>query len=280
MSNLIKSGRVVSLDDLKQLELIRRFAPAPQKSSPLDGDFEGNDGADVETQSWKERILQDAEHTAQNILKQAQEEAAAARATAEEEAEAWWASRRAEDERAAEEARQAGFEQGYQEGAALAEAEIRQQWEDRLRQAEALIRQAYAAKERIIAEAESFVVDLSCAIASKLVSAQFEQAPQLAIRSFEQALSRRKEQGIITLCVAPDQFEFVQAAKDELILALDSQAELQIVPDASVEAGGCIVRSAFGSIDARIDTQLSVIRAELLRAAALAAEERTSHEAP
>jgi flagellar assembly protein FliH len=280
LSNLIKSGRVVSLEDLKQLELIRRFAPASQKSASGDGDFEGKEEADVETLSWKEKILKDAKQTAQNILKQAQEEAAAVRAAAEGEIEGWWASRRAEDERVAEEARQAGYEEGFRQGAEQAEQDIRRRWEERLRDAEDLVRQAYAAKERVISEAEAFVVELSCDIASKLVASRLEQEPELAVRLFAQALSRRKEQGTITLCVAPDQFEFVQAAKDELMLSLDSQAELQIVPDASVGPGGCIVRSAFGSIDARIDTQLSVIRAELLRAAAHSAEERESHEAP
>jgi flagellar assembly protein FliH len=56
-------------------------------------------------------------------------------------------------------------------------------------------------------------------------------------------------------------------------LAIDSQAELQIVPDVSVKDPGCVIRSAFGSIDARIDTQLSEIKRELI-SIALQAEER------
>ncbi|WP_123040039.1 FliH/SctL family protein [Cohnella candidum] len=276
MSNLIKSGRVVSVDDLKQLELIRHFIPKTQNTSGSDAEFEGNGGPDVETQSLKERILEDAEKTAQEMLNRAREEAAEIRAAAEREVESWWESRRDEDDSVTEQARQDGYREGYAAGAEQAARDLMNEWDARLNEARQVVEQAYVTKERVIAEAETFVVDLSCAIAGKLVSAHLAEAPEKVIRLFGQALARRKEQGVITLCVAPSQFDFVQAAKDELTLSLDSQAELQIVPDLTVEEGGCIVRSSFGSIDARVDTQLAAIRAELLRVAAHAAEEGIS----
>ena len=56
--------------------------------------------------------------------------------------------------------------------------------------------------------------------------------------------------------------------------AIDSQAELQIVPDSTVKDYGCVIRSSFGSIDARIDTQLSEIKRELIQLAHHSDEER------
>ena len=55
-------------------------------------------------------------------------------------------------------------------------------------------------------------------------------------------------------------------------LAADSEAELQIVPDVTVDEGGCVVRTSFGSIDARIDTQLSELKAVLMEVATRAEE--------
>lgn len=261
------------MEQLKQLELIRHFVPPPQNSSAAGDNAEGNFELDVETQKWKERILQDAEQTAENMIRQAREEADRIRELARKEADDWWQSRRSEDEAVAEQARQQGYANGYESGAAQAESDLREEWETRLKEAEELVRLGYVTKEKVIAEAETFVVDLSCSIADKLVGDRLAESPELAVKLYAQALARRKEQGVITLCVAPNQFSFVQAARDELVMSLDSQAELQIVPDPSVGEGGCIVRSSFGSIDARIDTQLSTIRAELLRVAAFAAEE-------
>jgi len=279
LSNLIKSGRVVSLDDLKRLELIQRPVVVPQNSLNSGAQIEGNAELDVETKEWKDRILQDAERTAQDLISQAKQTADEWKAAAEQEIEAWWQARRAEDEQAVREASQQGFDAGYEAGARQAEEQLRLAWEDRMLEARRLLEQAYSAKENIIAEAEAFVVELSCSIAGKLLAERLAEAPETSIKLYAQALSRRREQGVITLCVAPDHFGFVQAAKDELSLMLDAQAELQILPDATVDPGGCIVRSSFGSTDARIDTQLAAIRAELLRIAAHAAEEGNDDDA-
>jgi len=280
LSNLIKSSHVVSLDDLKRLELIQKFIPVQQNNSRSDAEGEGNSEPDVETQSLKERIIADAEHTAEEIVNQAQEEASLIRTAVEKEAESWWLSRREEDAAVREEAGRQGYDDGFRQGAAEAEERLKQQYEALLRQAEELVKEAYAAKEAIIAEGEAFLVELSCTIAEKVVQTQLAQAPEMSMKLFEKALARRKEQGVITLCVAPAQLAFVMAAKDELALALDAQAELRVVPDSSVKEGGCIVRSAFGSIDARIDTQLSAIREELLKVAAHRAEEGERDAAP
>jgi flagellar assembly protein FliH len=81
-------------------------------------------------------------------------------------------------------------------------------------------------------------------------------------------LSRRKEKGVIALCVSPKHFDYIFNAREELLTSIDSQAELQILPDATVKDEGCVIRSAFGSIDARIDTQLKEIKSVLLHLAA------------
>lgn len=65
------------------------------------------------------------------------------------------------------------------------------------------------------------------------------------------------------MCVSPKHFQYIQDAREELALALDSQAELQIIPDASVNDQGCVIRSSFGSIDARVDAQLKEIKTVL-----------------
>ncbi len=280
MSNLIKSSHVVSLDDLKRLELIQRIAPVPQNISGSGTEGEGNQAPDVETQSLKERIISDAEQTAEEIVRQARDEAAELKAAAEREAQAWWQSRREEDGQVREEAGRQGYDEGYRNGAREAEEQLKGQYEERLREAEAIVAQAYETKESIITEGESFLVELSCSIAEKIVQRKLSKAPEMSMKLFEKALARRKEQGAIVLCVSPSQFAYVQAAKDELALVLDAQAELQVVPDASIKEGGCIVRSAFGSIDARVDTQLEAIREQLLKVAAHRGEGGDSDGAP
>jgi flagellar assembly protein FliH len=280
LSNLIKSSHVISLDDLKRLELIQKISPIRQNILESGVDSEGNQMIDVETQTLKERIIGDAEQTAQDIILQAQAAALEIRTAAELESETWWQSRRDEDETYRQEVNRQGFDEGYRIGAAQAEEDLKLQWADRLLEAQAIVERAYETKEKVINEGESFLVELSCSIAEKILNHKLADSPEMSMRLIEKALARRKEQGIIVLCVSPSHFAHVQASKDELIVLLDSQAELQIVPDSSVKEGGCIVRSAYGSIDARVDTQLEAIREQLLRVAAHGAEEGYQDDAP
>jgi flagellar assembly protein FliH len=273
LSNLIKSSFVVSLDDLRRLELIRKPHPAARTQ-----DGAGAGGPDAETASLKEQILRDAEAEAEERVREAAEQAERMKRDAEEEIERWWRERREQDLEITEAARKAGYEQGYAEGRAEAGEAVRREWTDRLAEAKALLEDAYRMKEQIIQEAEPFLIELSVAIAGKIVDRELEQRPEWVIDLIRKSLARRREQGVITLCVAPDQLAFVLAARDELELAVDSQAELQIVPDPTVTDRGCVIRTSFGSIDARIDTQLEEIKQALLQAAAEVGERRLADD--
>jgi flagellar assembly protein FliH len=228
---------------------------------------------DADTISLRDQILSDAEHFATQRLQEAGEQIEAMYTEAKSQIDSWWQERREQDLLHMEQVRQDGFELGYDEGRAQAEYEARQQWETMLTEAKAILDSAYVMKEQIIREAEPFLVELSTAIAEKIIGRQLTLSQEWSIDVIRKALERRREQGVITLCVSPGQFSFVQAAREELSLAVDSQAELQIVPDMTVKEFGCVVRSSFGSIDARVDTQLSEIKRELVRLA-LQADDR------
>jgi flagellar assembly protein FliH len=230
---------------------------------------------DDETISLRDQIISDAQSFAAERLNEASHESERLLAEAEQQIEVWWLQKRAEDEAAAEAMRQEGYAQGYAEGAAQSEREMRELWEQKLEEASSVLKAAYAMREQIIQEAEPFLVELSSAIAEKILDQQLTLQPEIAIGLIRKSLSRRREQGVITLCVAPGQLAFVQAAREELLLSIDSQAELQILPDSTVKDNGCVIRSAFGSIDARMDTQLAEIKRELIHLAHHSGEERS-----
>lgn len=274
MSRVIKPTHYIAVDDKRMIPVTRpEWIPNPPMQEPDANPADSHEDAvraeqlnEIET--LKQTIIQDAEASAESLLAQAAQEAVQIREQARAEIEQWWSDRRREDEAASEQARQDGFDAGYVDGAKQAEAEVLGQYEHMLDNAKTIIEQAVHAKQQITLEAEPFLIDLSCAIAEKIVGRQLTVEPEWFIEQIRRVLQRRKEQGIITLCVSPSQFGFVQDARDELVLAIDSQAELQILPDPTVREHGCVIRSSFGSIDARIDTQLDEIKKGLLQVAA------------
>lgn len=233
---------------------------------------------DEQLAELRQSILDDARSFAEEHLRQATEEAERVKEEAQSQIDAWWEERRKQDEQLVESTRSDSYETGYREGMARAEQEIKEAYERKIAEAESVLRQAYQAKEQLIQEAEPFVVSLSCAVAEKIIQKQLSVEPEIVLELARKTLSRKRESGTITLCVSPEQFAYVHAAREELSLAVDSQAELQIIPDSSVNDGGCVVRSALGSIDARIDTQLTEIKKALMQAA-VQHEEQNGHDA-
>lgn len=264
MSNLIKPSHYIPVSSHLQL------APSQwtgnrelNRSSDDQPPMTAADIAVAEIETIKEQLLRDAESFAEDRIHEALEQAEQMRDQARSEIEQWWEQRRQEDEQHKEEARNAGYQDGYRHGAEEAERDVREEFERMLNDARSVLEQAYDTKQKMIMEAEPFLLELSCAIAEKIVDRQLTLERSWVIDQIRTLLARRQDLGKITLCVSPADFEFVLSSREELSLAIDSQAELQIVPDASVEDRGCVIRSAFGSIDARIDTQLTEIKKEL-----------------
>ena len=282
MSNVIKSTQYVPLEQMRLIEAVRRHQQqrseeeAAAAAEPLTKETLLNQ--DEQLAELRQSILDDARSFAEEHLRQATEEAERVKEEAQSQIDAWWEERRKQDEQLVESTRSDSYETGYREGMARAEQEIKEAYERKIAEAESVLRQAYQAKEQLIQEAEPFVVSLSCAVAEKIIQKQLSVEPEIVLELARKTLSRKRESGTITLCVSPEQFAYVHAAREELSLAVDSQAELQIIPDSSVNDGGCVVRSALGSIDARIDTQLTEIKKALMQVA-VQHEEQNGHDA-
>jgi len=282
LSNLIKSFQYVPVDDRKRLENHHHYGGAEAEGT--DSEVEGAEAealqarVDEETKRLTAEMLEDAKEFAEKQVREASEEAERMLREAREQIDSWWQEQRQQDEHLIEAMRSQGFQQGFDEGRVQAELDLQVQIEQMMKEAQEVLQEAYVAKDQIIQEAEPFLVDLACGIAEKVIDKQLTVEPEHTLELIRQNLSRKREQGMIALCVAPEQFAFVQAAREELSLSIDSQAELQILPDATVKDKGCVIRSSFGSVDARIDTQLSEIKKELVRIALEDEGRKNQHE--
>nr|WP_154893592.1 FliH/SctL family protein [Paenibacillus xylanexedens] len=282
MSNLIKSFQYVPVDDRKRLENHHHYGGPETEGT--DSEVEGAETeaiqarVDEETKRLTAEMLEDAKEFAEKQVREASEEAERMLKEAREQIDSWWQEQRQQDEHLIEAMRSQGFQQGFDEGKVQAELDLQVQIEQMMKEAQEVLQEAYVAKDQIIQEAEPFLVELACGIAEKVIDKQLTVEPEHTLELIRQNLSRKREQGMIALCVAPEQFAFVQAAREELSLSIDSQAELQILPDATVKDKGCVIRSSFGSVDARIDTQLSEIKKELIRIALEDEGRKNQHE--
>lgn len=255
MSRLHKSSYVVAADQLRKIEAYKNYQ-ASSTNEPM-----------TETTATIDVVRSDAERYASQRLQDAQRRIDQMYDEAQQQIEQWWNERRQMDHHQFEQMRAEGYQAGYEEGKLEANEEMSQQWHSIIQQANFILEDAYHKKNNAIQDAEQFVVELSVAIAEKIIGKQLTIEPAWIVDQIASSLARRKEQGVITVCVAPTQFSFVNSAIDELKLVVDSQADLKILPDATVKDLGCVIRSSYGSIDAKIDTQLAEIKQHLVQLA-------------
>ncbi|WP_139488988.1 FliH/SctL family protein [Brevibacillus dissolubilis] len=218
------------------------------------------ESAEAEAQT----ILQDAEEMAQRIMEEAGRQAEELRQQAMREIEAWQEQARQEAEQAAQEIFAEAQEQGMAHGIELGRQAAIEEQMQHVTEAREVLQRAYVEKERIIAQGEPFLVELSTQIAKKIIGDEISQAPDKVLEMARNVLRRSRLHGQITLCVNHRYFSFIEEHREQLLALLDGQAELSIYPDYGVADEGCVIRTLLGSVDARIDTQLSEIKQVLL----------------
>ncbi|WP_157722008.1 FliH/SctL family protein [Tumebacillus avium] len=204
-----------------------------------------------------EAILNEARATARDLLAQAEAEATG---LLEQERQNVQTLLQAD----VEAAKALGYQEGMAQGVRQAEADCA----GMLMAAEEQYRSAAEERRRYLAEAEPMIVDLALSIAKKIITRESSVDRSFVVDVVSTALEEMHDGGKVEVRVHPDDHDVVQQSREQLRKAVPGQTELLIIKDHSVEAGGCVVCTAFGNIDARIDTQLEEVRKALQEVAA------------
>ncbi len=164
---------------------------------------------------------------------------------------------------AAEEGYRRGFEEGkkigYNEGLSLGKAESKAIAD----QIQPLLSDIVRQKNEILLSAENDLLNLALIIAQKIISSLAATHQELILDTIKKSLPILLEKSRLTIKVAPEQEEFVRQ-NFENILALDRDLkEIKIESDRRIGAGGCILETASGRVDARIEKQLEVLTSAL-----------------
>lgn len=116
-----------------------------------------------------------------------------------------------------------------------------------------------AKREKILAETERELVDLVMLISSKVIKTISETQKRVVYDNIIAALSKLKGRAEVTIRINPSDMLTVTRHKQAILETVEGIENIRILEDPNVDLGGCIVNSEFGSIDARISTQLAEI---------------------
>jgi flagellar assembly protein FliH len=191
-----------------------------------------------EAAAQKEAMLADAEKAVAEARKEAKRLEAAAKSKLKD---------------ARQKAEKAGFEAGTAAGAEAGLAETRPFAE----RARLIAERIEEARAEIIAAAKKELAGIALLAARKVAKTVCEGQREAAAENIKAALSKVKTAGKITVRVNLADLEASSSRIDEFKRLLESTAAIRIVEDPAIEAGGCLVETESGEIDARISSQFA-----------------------
>lgn len=150
-----------------------------------------------------------------------------------------------------EEAKQQGYQAGYDEVAAKAEM--------LLQEAEEIKAQAIQQYNDTLYQAEPEIIKTVLDISRKIIGDELETRPDKVTQLVRQTLAACVGATSVTVKVSPEDFEAVNENKDLIIRQSRFSGDVAIVKDASLESGGCVVETSVGNIDASAAVQLEAL---------------------
>lgn len=235
----------------------------PSFQAPTSNNILISEDEDNDYNKFKE-IETEAEAVAQKIINSAKEEAVNLLEEGKKEIDAWWETKRVEDREIVEAKKKEGYSAGYLAGSEQAEKELREQYNEKLMNAQTLLNEAYKIKEDIIQESEEVIIQLSLLIAKKIINREIEQDPNIITELTKVTLRSTKETEHVSIFVNPDYYIYLYNAREDLSKGLNGRVQLLIYPDPSIESAGVVIKTTFETIDAKIDTQLEEVKKILL----------------
>lgn len=262
-SKVFKASHLSLVEEVKVIS--QKLIPIGMKNNELHSENQ-QEMVNAASHQQADMINENAKSEAKVILEKAEHDARLIEAEAKRNIEQWWQENQEKLTTEKALAKQRGYEEGYEQGMREARLAVQQDYEYKLDQIQTMLQMAYKEKEAIISEAEPFLLQLSTVIASQIIKQELEANPDQMVNLIQQHILRFKEKESITVCVHPDDFEFIQGQRTHLIAVVNGETEIKIIPDHSVSPKGCIIRTAYGSVDAQIDTQIEEIKKVLLEA--------------
>jgi flagellar assembly protein FliH len=152
--------------------------------------------------------------------------------------------------------RATGFELGYAEGLQTATGD--------LARALALVQAAAGAaktiRDQIIESAEGELIELVVEALERVIAVRVDEDRELVLETLRRGLARVGAQRVVSVRVHPGDAPVVRAWLDA---SGGEGMGWELRPDGGVSIGGCIIDTAAGQVDARLDVQVAQLAAQL-----------------
>lgn len=111
---------------------------------------------------------------------------------------------------------------------------------------------------------ERQAIELSAAMAARVLRRELQHDPQLPLALIREALSLAATSNRVRLRLSPADHATLGQQAAQLAASIASVATCEIIADATIEPGGCRLETEQGVIDQQFSSQLARLREELI----------------
>jgi flagellar assembly protein FliH len=143
------------------------------------------------------------------------------------------------------------FENGFREGEKSGMAMAEQKMETIMKSHAEAILEIGRMKSSLYAQVEKEVVKLAIEVAKKIIHREIQVDPDIIQTLIRVTLANVAAKNPVTIRVNPVDFNYI--SERQAALSQSEAKNISIVPDKSIERGGCLVETDCGDIDARLE---------------------------
>ncbi len=206
--------------------------------------------AEVKRQTDQAQVIKaDAEKEAQDIVNKAQAEAQEIIAKAHSEET---------------EIRDSAYRKGYDEGQKSGYNDGQSELNRLIERVHKIVESVMNRREEILRDTEQQIVDLVILMTRKIVKIISENQKGVVLSNVLSALKKVKTRCSVIIRVNIEDLKLTSEHTGEFIKRVEAVQGITVIEDSSVDKGGCVVETDFGAIDARIASQLGELENKIL----------------
>jgi len=114
-------------------------------------------------------------------------------------------------------------------------------------------------REKVLRDSEDDLLDLTMAVARKVVGREVMQDRQVVIRLIRTVIQNLNERDELLIRVHPDDYTLLVTSQNEALKSELGAVKFILKPDPTIEIGSCQVETEWGTVDAGFEAQMEEI---------------------
>lgn len=157
-----------------------------------------------------------------------------------------------------------GFRKGYEDGYTKGKAAALDEASNSIHMINKTIAELENYRSQILFESRNDIVKMAITVAEKVLHKEIMTDPSTVLSVVKNAIAQVGFKRKFVVHVNPLDVEVLKAAGAEIATIIDDLESLKFKPDPRVEAGGCVVHTESGTVDAQVDRQYNEIKESVL----------------